>query len=215
MADSLLREVDDALRADRAQHIWKTYRTRIIGVAAGIIAVVAVANAWDYVRETRGGDVMLRFHAAQELFVAGKLAEAADAYAAIAADSSGDVRDLAGLWQARALLAAEKDETNTRAVAVLTEVSSRGGSLWSDIACLRLAGIDAAAASPCLNAKSSSPLKDARAEWAAAEAWAAGKEDEAMASVAALIADPATGEDSRARLTQWLASMKAGKKDAQ
>ena len=206
MADSLLQEVDAALRADRAGALWQKHRGFIITVAVLMVAATAANSAWQAYREARGARMLTALTESKELLIEGKAADAAKGFKVIADGASGEFRDLALVWQARALLAANK---KGEAIAALQTAVADGSSLWTDIACLRLAGLDAKAAAPCLVAKENSPLAATRAEWSAASAWAKGDHAAAIASIEKLLANPDTSADARERLTQWLASMKA------
>ena len=208
MADTLLQEVDEALRAERAGALWAKYRGTIIGVAVALVLGVAAKTGWQHYREAKGGEMLVKLTEAQTLLEGGKPVEAATAFGAIAAEATGEFKDLALVWQSRALLnAGKKDE----AIAPLKAAVADGASLWSDIACLRLAGLDAAAADSCLGAKTASPLAAIRAQWSAANLWAKGDVSGAKAMLEALIADKNTTPDTSARLTQWLALMNAQK----
>jgi hypothetical protein len=208
MADRLLEEVDEALRADRAGALWAKYRSTIIWCVVALIVGTAGNSIWQHYRESRGGEVMGQLNANQQLFAQGKNKEAADGFGKIAAERGGELKQIAQVWQARALVAADD---KAAATAVLKEASN-GTNIWSDIACLRLAGIDANAAKPCLDAAHESPLATERAEWSAANAWAAGDTEGAVKAIEEEIADANTDTDSRAQLTQWLTAIKAQKK---
>jgi hypothetical protein len=194
MADNLLQEVDQALRADHAAALWAKHRNTIIAAIAGVILLTAANSVWQHFREVRGGETLQALIESQKLLDDGKPAEA-----------------LALVWQSRALMAQGK---KTEAVDALKIAVADGDSLWADIACLRLGGLDAKAAT-CLDAKKNSPLASTRAEWAAAQAWAKGDRKVAIASIEKLIADKDTSAEARERLAQWLASMNAqeGKKE--
>lgn len=207
MADSLLKEVDDALRADRAAGLWQHYRGAIIGVIVLLILAAAGNSAWQHYYEARGGEWLLKLTQYEAMLDSGKVSEAAKGFGEVAASASGDVRTLALVWQSRALVAAgNKDE----AVKLLKTAASGSPSLWTDIACLRLAGLDANEAS-CLSASTDSPLKLERAQWAAAEAWGKGERDAAITALDKLIADETVSQEARARLMQWRATIKAQK----
>jgi hypothetical protein len=208
MADNLLREVDAALRAERAASIWQNHRTLLIGIATIIILAVAAKSAWWHLREARGGDVLLALNEAKNLIVAGKPGEASKAFAAIAATQAGERQALAYVWQARADLAANNP---VDAIEALRNATATGNHLWSDIACLRLAGLDAVAATPCLNAPETSPLQVERRKWAAAQAWEAGDATRAIATLEPLAANEANSPELREYLNQWLGVMKASK----
>lgn len=206
MADSLLQEVDQALRADRASALWQKHRKTLLTIAAGLILGTAANSLWQHQREVKGGEMLQKLTEAQQLLEKGNAPEAAKAFGAIAAGAKGEFKDLALVWQSRALVKAEK---KTEAATVLAEAVKDGQSLWADIACLRLAGLDAKAAEPCLAAKNKTPLAATRAEWAAANSWANGDVLGAKAAIEALLADANTAPDASARLTEWLAVIKA------
>jgi hypothetical protein len=211
MADNLLKEVDEALRAERAAALWQKHRTTIVTFIAAIILGTAANSLWQHHRETKGGELLEALHANAELLSKGKAEEAAAGFKTIADGASGEVKDLALVWQSRAHVAAKQPK---EAIAALEAAVADGHSLWADIACLRLAGLDAKAAAPCLAANASSPLAATRAEWTAANLWGEGKNAEAMAALEAHIANPDTSPDTRMRLKQWLASMKASQPPA-
>ncbi len=211
MADNLLSEVDQALRAERAVALWRTYRTRLIALAALLIAAVAGNSLWQYQREWRGSETMRALAAAQTLLAEKKPLEAAKAFSNVVMTGHGSVRTLARIWQAKALVIANNEP---EAVAVLkTAVSTSHGDVWGDIACLRLAALDAASAEPCLTAAGDSPLATTRTEWRIAEYWAAGEDEKAIAALEALLASTAKDEtinpEARERWTQWLATLNA------
>lgn len=211
MADSLLKEIDEALRADRAGAFWQKHRSAIILFAAALILGTAANSVWQHHRQTKGGELLAALSANEQLLANGKAAEAALGFKTIADDTSGEVKDLALVWQSRAHVAAKQP---AEAIAALQLAVKDGHSLWADIACLRLAGLDAKAAAPCLAAKNKSPLAATRAEWSAANLWGEGKTSEAIAALEAHLTNPDTSPDARARLAQWLASMKASQPKA-
>lgn len=209
MTDNLLQEVDAALRADRAADLWNKHKSSIIGVALAIVLATAANSAWQYYRELQGGKTLAALSEAKTQMLAGKNEDAAQAFAHVAASEHGEMKALALVWQARALSSAGKTD---EAVKVLSEATATGANLWSDMACLRLAGLDAAAAKSCLEAKDDSPLKELRAEWAVANLWEQGDSATATKSLEAMIADKKTSPDTREQLTQWLAVMNGVKK---
>lgn len=208
MADSLLQEVDEALRADRAAALWEKHKRSVIAALAALVLGAAIHSGYQHYRESHGGKVMAALVASQQLLDSGKAEDAAKGFAAIADANGGELKSLALVWQSRALLASGK---KGEAVKALTTASA-GSSLWSDVACLRLAGLDGAAAKACLNSTENSPLAAARAQWAAAGNWEAGDVAAAKASLEKLVADESTNQETRTQLTQWLAVMKDGKK---
>lgn len=206
MTDHLLQEVDSALRADRAALWWSRYRRWIVLSVAGLILSVAAHSAWQHYAELRGGKMLVRLMAAQTLLEKGEAAAAAEGFAAVAAQAGGDLRALAYTWQARALQADGKGE---EALTVLAKAAAEGSGLWSDIACLRLAGLDVVAAKPCLSADKRSPLAQDRAVVTIAQNWSIGEKAQARAGLEKLLADSGLDEATRQRLESWRTAMKA------
>ncbi|MFZ4540607.1 MAG: hypothetical protein ACOYNL_02205, partial [Rickettsiales bacterium] len=165
----------------------------------------AANSIWQHQRAKKGGEMLLQLTEAQKLLEGGKADEAATQFGVIAADARGEFKDLALVWKSRALLAANK---KLEAIEALKNAVADGSSLWTDVACLRLAGLDAKAAETCLNAKANSPLAATRAEWSAANLWAKGDHAGAIAAIEKIMADKNTDTESRERLQQWLNSMK-------
>lgn len=211
MADSLLKEVDDALRADRMSQLWQQNKKLVIAFVIALIVGTAANSAWQHYREVKGGRMLAMLSENQQLLASGKAAEAAAGFKTIADGASGEFKDLALVWESRALLAAGKKDEATEALKLAV---ADGNSLWTDIACLRLAGLDSKAAAPCLAAKTNSPLAGTRAEWSAANQWANGDKDGAVAAIEKQLADKELLPDARERLTQWLAVIKTEKGEA-
>ena len=205
MADQLLQEVDDALRADKIHQLWQQNKKAVLTFVIVLILGTAANSAWQHYREVKGGHMLAMLNTNQQLMEQGKPDEAAKGFKQIADGASGEFKDLALVWESRALFAAgKKDEA-----AEPLKAAVGGTSLWSDIACLRLAGLDSNAAAPCLAAKTTSPLASTRAEWSAANQWANGDKDAAIAAITKQLDDKDLTQDSRDRLTQWLAIVKA------
>jgi hypothetical protein len=205
MADQLIQEVDDDLRAERLHRLWQQNKKTLLAFVIALILGTAANAAWQHYREVKGGHMLAMLSENQQLLDAGKPADAVEGFKKIADGAQGEFKDLALVWESRALFAAgKKDE----AAEPLKLAVKDGSSLWTDIACLRLAGLDAKAAEPCLGAKTNSPLASTRAEWSAANQWANGDKDGAIAAIQKQLDDKDLTQDSRERLTQWLAVMK-------
>ena len=205
MADSLLNEVDADVRAERLNQLWLRYRFTLLFAVIAIILATAGATLWQNYQEKRGGELLLQFTHAQKLYAKNDFAGAADAFAGLAKTTNGDVSTLAQLWEGRALV---KDARTDEATAVFKTAAARNDGIWADIACLRLASVDIDAAT-CLTSKQESPLANSRHEWHAANLWAAGKKDEAVALLEQLQTSADTSDATRATTAQWLATMRA------
>lgn len=206
MTDSLLQEIDADVRAEKLARLWARWRKPLFTAAALIVAATAASSIWEHYREQRGGALMVRMSDATALLDQGKSQEAATTFAALAEDMSGESRIVAQLWQARALMAAHKQD---EAIAVLSTASHAPAGLWSDIACLRLASLDSSKAN-CLTNGKNSPLLSQRREWQAALLWHAGETEEAIALLEQLATSPDTPDASRERIDQWLSTLRSG-----
>ncbi len=111
--DSLIREIDEELRQDKAIQFWKVYGNIIIGLALALVLGVAAFQGWrhwDLGQRQETGD---RFIAAQRLADADKTEEALRAFTDIRQQSSAGYALLARLREA-----ALKAEAGDRATAV-------------------------------------------------------------------------------------------------
>lgn len=204
--DSLLREVDEAVRHDRLMALWRQYRMPVLAASIALIVATAGASLWDGYREQRAGKAMAQMTHAQAQYDAKEYEVAAESFAATADLAlSGELKDLAGLWQGRALARAGK---NDDAVARFEEVANRpqgSDPIWRDLACLRLVGLDSNKAA-CLKS-GASPLAAERDLVRAALLWQDGKTKEATALLTKLVNDPDTGEATRTRAQRYLSAV--------
>lgn len=206
MVDSLLSEVDADVRAERAAQLWARWRRPLFTAIALVVALTAADSIWNSIAEKRGGARMIRMTEAHALYEQGKPKEAAEAFAAIAADTGGELTTLATLWQGRALVAANEKDA---AIAAFTAAAAGTPGLWSDLACLRLASLDNAAAKDCLASTKETPLLNQRREWQAANQWAAGEREQAIKTLEELATSPETSKEASAQINQWLGTLRA------
>jgi len=96
----IFREVDEELRHERYQQLWRRYGRYVIAVAIAVVLVVAGYEGWTgYVRSQRA-DEGARFAAALETARAGNAAAAADAFAGLARDAGAGYAILARFQEA-------------------------------------------------------------------------------------------------------------------
>lgn len=201
--DSLMREVNDAVRHDRMVALWRQYRAPLLAAAIALVVATAGTGMWKNYQEKRAGEAMQQFTIAQQRYDAGEFARAADDFATTADMASrGELRDLAHLWQGRALAQNDKME---KAVAVFEQVATQpeGKDLvWRDLACLHLVGIDSGKAE-CLKA-GASPLAGERELVRASLLWKAGKSDDATSLLTRIANTPTYSEKLRNRARDYL-----------
>lgn len=112
--DALIREVNEDLREEQMQKLWKRYGGYVIGVAVLIVAIVAGYQGWKQYDISTRTDESARFHAAFGQANAGDLDGAMAALAALSADASSGYGVLANFQQAALLV--EKGDTDSAAV---------------------------------------------------------------------------------------------------
>ncbi|MEX2648295.1 MAG: tetratricopeptide repeat protein [Alphaproteobacteria bacterium] len=105
MAD-IFREVDEEVRKDELARLWRRWGKAVIAVAVVVVLAAAGYSGWREWRESRRAAAAASFVTAGELASAGRHAEAAEAFAAMAEDAPGGFADLARLRSAQAYAAA-------------------------------------------------------------------------------------------------------------
>jgi hypothetical protein len=100
--DEFIREVDEAVRQDQWLKLWRQYGNYIIGAALAVVIGAAAGVGWRTWQQNVRFDEARRFAAAEQMLQGEMPAEAAQAFATLAEDSSGGYRVLARLRAAQA-----------------------------------------------------------------------------------------------------------------
>ena len=98
----IFHEVDEDVRRDKAENLWRRYQTPIYVVA---FLIVAATGAWSYYQDKRQKEAEganARFEAAAALINEGKVAEGAAAFDALAKDGPKGYAALARIRAAEA-----------------------------------------------------------------------------------------------------------------
>lgn len=206
MVDLLMNEVSADMRAERMAKLWARYRGALLALVAVIVLGTAGYTIWQHQREVRGGEQLARLIQAQDLLTQGKSLAAGEIFGEVAAQTKGDTHELARVWQARAALASGN---RPESITLLKPISTTH-SLWGDIACLTLAGLDAKEAT-CLTSETPSPLMALRHQWAASAQWSQGDGAGATARLNPLIENPTTPESVREQAKTWRDAIAAEK----
>lgn len=204
--DTLLREVDEDMRRERMQALWKRYRNPLLGAVVLLVLVTAGSTMWESHREAQAGEAMIVLDRGIAAYEAAEYDRAVKSFATLADANSGELNDLARWWQARALTAAQDAKQALAVLAGLAEKPAGADLLWRDLACLQLMGAGADIPKPC-SANAESPLKTQRLEWYAASRWQAGEGNEARAILEPMAADQKLTEAQRTRAAQLLAAL--------
>ena len=163
MAD-IFREVDEALREDRAKALWTRYRNWIVGVALTVVLTTAAFVWWQNWTQSRNQSQTAALEVAR---VAGiqDAGAGADAMAGVAVDASGGRAVLARFYEAGLL--AEAGDRQGAALAYQALADDAGLSApWDDLAQLLagLHGLEAGDAPQDIRERIS-PLADGNGPW--------------------------------------------------
>lgn len=220
MAD-IFREVDEDIRQERYLKLWRRWRYWLLGVAAvalgGAVAYVVIDDARESARQAEGR----HFAAALDALDAGRDSEAADRFAALAAEASTGYAALARIAEADAR-ARRGDVAGAVAAYDLMARDGRVPALYRDLAALLAAqrSIDRTPAAEIDQRLAplvvgASPWRPLAAELSGIAALRAGDEGTARAVFAALVGDQAAPISQRQRAAELLTSLGGSLEDAQ
>jgi hypothetical protein len=129
----IFREVDEDLRRDRLEQLWKRYGAWIIAAALLIVGATAAFTAWREYQAYQARLEGVAYTEAVGLAQAGQQEQAIDALAGIA-DGADDGHGLLARFEAAALRAQEGDKA--AAIAAYQAIADDGGidQLYRDLA---------------------------------------------------------------------------------
>lgn len=212
--ESLFREVDDEVRRDEMEKLWKRYGNLVIAACVGVVLGVSGIKGWQYWQKQASEKAGAEYIQATKLATDGKIDDAAGEYAKIADGNHTGYAQLSRLQQAGIL--ADKGNTDAAvkmydAIYADTSVDSslrdlsrvRAAYLVADSASVddlkkRLAGLDVDGSAW----RSSAQEIFALAQYRSGDLAAADK------LVKALIADPKTPAGLRQRAQLFAAILK-------
>ncbi len=210
--ESLFREVDEEVRREQMEKLWKRYGNLVVAVALGVIAGVAGYKGWQYYTQQQAEKAGAAYVQAMSVADTGTPEDVTKAFEAIAAGSHGGYARLARLQVAGALAGEGKTDEAVRAYDAIAADGSfdesmrdlarvRAGYLLADTAPVddlrkRLAGLDV----------DGSPWRASAREIIATAYYRHANYLEADKLVAQLRADPETPAGVRQR-AQLLASL--------
>ncbi|MBM3507729.1 MAG: tetratricopeptide repeat protein [Alphaproteobacteria bacterium] len=211
----IFREVDEDLRSEHYEKLWKKYGRFLIGAAVSVVVVTAAWQgwtAWQRGKNERNGE---RFMAAVQLVQRGQPGAAITLLEALEGEAGGGYVTLSRLQRAAALVAVGDRRA---AMNIYDQVAADTGIDKSlrDLAALLAAQalIDTADRATIerrtarLNLEEN-PYRFAARELLALAAMKANDTEAAKALLTALADDPATPQGARARATEMLAAIGA------
>jgi hypothetical protein len=137
--DALFREVDEELRREQLEKLWKQYGTYILGAAFLIVALVGGKQLWDQQRRAAAESAGALYAQALALAAEGKAEDAEKALVALSTDGPTGYAALASLNLAGQHLKAGK---TADALAIFEKLAaSAPDPLLADFARLQAAGL--------------------------------------------------------------------------
>ena len=220
--ENFLREVEEELRRERFERIWKEYGTFILAGAALIVIGVLGYKYVENRRLTAAQTTGQRYEGAVDLASSGKDGSAEKEFAAIVAEGTGGYPELAWLQLAGVLL---KQGKKADAIAAYDELAKSGTDpLLRDYAALQAAGARLGEADFTEMQNRLTPLMADMSPWRysargllGVAAFKAGKPDEARTVLTPLLVDQKTPASIAERAQIVLAEIAAaeiGKKAA-
>jgi hypothetical protein len=99
----IFQEVDEAVRREKLEKLWKRYGNFVIAAAVLVVLGVGAWRGYEWWEAKRAAEAGAAFDAAAELLEQGKSAEAEAAFARLAGEGTAGYRVLARLREAAAL----------------------------------------------------------------------------------------------------------------
>lgn len=213
--ENLLREIQEDLRREKLEKLWKRYGAVLIGAVVALVVAVGAYQAWKAWELSQREAQSAAFLAAESL-ATDDPAGAADAFSAVADEGSGGFSMLAGFREAALL--AEQGRTDEAAARHEALASALDHPLYRDLARLRwvaarLSAEPAAAEDPRVGEAlaalggDTNPWRFSARELAAAVALRKGDAAQARELLGKLQADVETPQGIRARAAEMLARL--------
>lgn len=130
----IFKEVDEDLRRDQAEKLWRKYGAYVIAAAAAVVLATAGFQTWKWWYSKQQTELSDRYAAAVRLIARGDNEAAADQFGALS-DPGGGYGTLAAFNQAR-LLAASGDKAAAIEIWDRLAASSAAGPAFQGVATL-------------------------------------------------------------------------------
>jgi len=158
----IFHEVEEEVRRERWEKIWKEYGDYIIAAAAFIVIAAAGWQLWRYYEHREQLRASSEYLAAQQLLQSGQAPAAAEAFGKLAASAPSGYALVSRLQEAGALQSAGRTPD---AVKLYMEVANGDDPIVADVARIRAAWATADSASRADLEKLLAPLTDPSNAW--------------------------------------------------
>lgn len=132
----IFREVEEEVRRERYEKLWKQYGDYIIAGAALVIISVAAFQLWRVYQQRRDATASQTYSNAEQVLAMGQAGEASEAFAKLAQTAPSGYARLSQLEQANALYASGNVP---EAVELYKAVAAKGDPVLASIARIRAA----------------------------------------------------------------------------
>jgi hypothetical protein len=201
----IFREVDEEVRRERLEKLWKDYGNYIIAALLVVLACIGAWRGYIYWEERKAAEAGAAYEAASTLADQGKHAEAEAAFAKLAAEGTAGYRTLARFREA-AQLGLSDPKAAVAAYDALAADGSLGRTL-QDLAAVR-AGLLLVDTAPYQELRTrlepltaaDRPFRHSARELLALGAWRTGDEGAARQWINAVFSDPETPGGIRNRI---------------
>ncbi|WP_417515149.1 tetratricopeptide repeat protein [Minwuia sp.] len=214
MSDDLIfREVDEDVRRERMEAVWKRYGGLALGIAVLIVAIVAGSVYWKDYQKTEREEQGARFEAALALVEQEQFAEGAAAFEQLAAEGNDGYEVLATIQAAAARAKAGEGEAALSAYDRMIE-TGLGTERQQDIIRMKAAllaleveGSDAAIQRLGDLPDGNSVFRNAAREIRATALLASGDREGAISALRAIAEDETATAAQRDRVSRFLLSL--------
>jgi hypothetical protein len=133
-------EVEEEVRKERYEVLWKKYGAYVTAVAIALVLAVGGYRFWQYWQLEQNREASNAFFAAQELAQSGNLVGAESAFAKLAADAPSGYATVAKFAEAAVLLSENKREA---ALVILRDLTNGDDPVLADAARIQIAWVEA------------------------------------------------------------------------
>ena len=212
--ETIFREVDDELRRDRLNSVWRRYGALIIGGAVAVVLIVAGNEGWNWWQSSNATRSSDQFYAALDAENGGDLAGAQKALDQVIADGSGQYPVLARFKQASLLARQGKQPEALAAYDALA--NAQGNTRLRSLALLFAAGLlvdkgDVPGVKQRVEGllAPNDPLHNSAREVLGLAQYKSGDLNGARDSFEAVISDPLATNEARGRMQLYVAQLVA------